>query len=85
MNHQRFTVGNLAGSGGKLQRKFSISGSCVLNAPPPPSAAAAAAGAGCVSYQPAGSTVSENQASLLLCLSSRVWLMHNFCDFDGVL
>lgn len=51
-------MGNLAGSGGKLQHKFSISGSCVLNAPPPPSAAAAAAGTGCVSYQPAGTTVS---------------------------
>lgn len=49
-------MGNLAGSGGKLQHKFSISGSCVLNAPPPPSAAAAAAaGTGCVT---AGSTVS---------------------------
>lgn len=50
-------MGNLAGSGGKLQHKFSISGSCVLNAPPPPSAAAAAAaaGTGCVT---AGTTVS---------------------------
>lgn len=47
-------MGNLAGSGGKLQHKFSISGSCVLNAPPPPSAAAAA-GTGCVT---AGTTVS---------------------------
>lgn len=45
-------MGNLAGSGGKLQHKFSISGSCVLNAPP---SAAAAAGTGCVT---AGSTVS---------------------------
>lgn len=51
-------MGNLAGSGGKLQHKFSISGSCVLNAPPSAAAAAAAAGTGCVSYQPAGSTVS---------------------------